>query len=70
MSPANKLVQFDYQTDGAPADEADEALAAVENPWFLHTANRPGVEHQLSPYQGIHTHKSYFLLLSQFFSFS
>ena len=48
-------------------DEADEALVAAQNPWFLHTVNRPTVEQQLSPHQGMHTHKSYFIFYPNFF---
>ena len=49
------------------ADEVDEALAVAQNPWFLHTANRPVSEQQLSPRQGMHTHKSYFIFYPNFF---
>ena len=59
--------QFDYEIDGAPVDEADEALAATQNPWFLHIANRPAAEQQLSPRQGMDTHKSYFIFYPNFF---
>ena len=49
------------------ADEADEALATAQNPWFLHTAHRSIAEQKLSPRQGMHTHKSYFLFYPNFF---
>ena len=35
--------------------------------WFLHTTNRPTTQHQLSPRQGMHTHKPYFLFYPNFF---
>ena len=49
------------------ADEADEALVAAPNPLFLHTANRTTVEQQLSPHQGMHTHRNTFIFFPTFF---
>ena len=40
------------------ANEAEQPLVAAQNPWFLHTANRPAAEQQLSPHQGMHTQLS------------
>ena len=48
-------------------DEADAALIAAQNPWFLHTVNRPATEQQLSPHQGMHTRRSYFFFILTFF---
>ena len=59
-----RYFQFDHQTDGPPADEA---LIAAQNPWFLHTTNRFAAEQQLSPHQGMHTHRSYFIFYPNFF---
>ena len=49
------------------ADEADEDPATTQNPWFLHSTNKPVVHHKLSPCQGMPTHKIYFLFCPNYF---
>ena len=50
-----------------PQTNVDEALVVALNPWFLHIASKTAVEQQLSPHQGMHTHRNTFTFFPNFF---